>query len=94
MGRLSKHLDRANEAIAGVEDAVMLDVEKVITRTKEVHKTRETVFLQKHMSLDGQMSDLKEFATDLENDLKNDKRGASGGAATGTPYTGTGGTNG
>lgn len=91
MGRLAATLAKANDAIASVEVAADHHVEKIIERTKEVRKKLEAVALNKHMRLDGQMSDLIEFDKDLDADLKNDR--GDGGANTGNAYTGTGGEN-
>lgn len=85
MGRLASILAKANDAVASVEHAVEQDVVEIIDRTKDVHKLREQTKLQKLMQLDGQISDLKEFARDLEEDLRKNDTGASDGNA----YAGT-----
>lgn len=87
MGRLADRLAKANDAMAGVEIAVEKDVDALIERTKLVHKTRETVFMKKHMNLDGNMSDLAEFNKDLEDFGKNDR--SSDGENSGDAYVGT-----
>lgn len=79
MGRLSQHLNRANDAIATVEHATIRDVEGIIERTKEVHALREDAMLKKRMNLDDQVSDIKEFAKDLEAFGKNDDGRSSNG---------------
>jgi hypothetical protein len=76
MGRLADKLAKASDAIAGVESAVEKDVEKLIERTEEIHKKRETVFLKKQMHLDQHVTDLAEFEKDLEDFGKNDRSGA------------------
>ena len=85
MGRLSKILERATNAQLGLETAVEQDVQKYVERVADVHKTRETVFMQKHMDLDGHVSDLAEFKEDLEAFGKNEHSGAKNGDA----YVGT-----
>lgn len=89
MGRLADVLARANDAVAGVEAAVERDVDLLIERTKEVHKRRETVFLQKHTGLDQHMTDLAEFSKDLEDFGKNDHSGAGGSSSESGAYKGT-----
>jgi len=88
MGRLADKLSKANDAIAGLEIAVERDVDKLIGRTKEVHRRREDVFMKKHVALDGHMSDLAEFEKDLnEFDGKNDH--SDDGERSGNAYVGT-----
>jgi len=100
MGRLSKILDRAKNAEAALEMAVEQDVQKYVERVQQIDRKREDTFLAKHSALDGHVSDLTEFADDLEDWRKNDR--SSGGANTGTntgsgsdgnAYHGTGGKN-
>lgn len=86
MGRLADKLNRATDAIAGVELAVERDIDALIERTRTVHKTREDVFLRKQMQLDQHMTDLGEFSRDLEDFGKNDRSGD--GDSSGSAYTG------
>jgi len=87
MGRLSQHLNRANDAIAAVEHATIRDVESIIDRTKEVHALREDTMFKKRMGLDDQISDLKEFAKDLEDFGKNEPGRTGNGASWKPPVT-------
>lgn len=87
MGRLSKILDVARNAEANLEQAVEADVQKYVERVEEVHKRKDVVFQGKHEALDGHVSDLHEFSTDLEDFArKNDRSGAG---SNGSAYTGT-----
>lgn len=70
MGRLADKFKKAKDAIAGFEVAVEQDVDGVIKRVGELHAKREQVNLQKHMQLDGHMTDLHEFAADLDEELR------------------------
>lgn len=70
MGRLSDKFKKANDAIAGFEVAVEKDVDGVIERVGELHAKREQVKLQKHMQLDTHMTDLHEFAADLDEEMR------------------------
>lgn len=72
MGRLADKLAKASDAVAGVEIAVERDVETLIERTREVHKKREAAFMKKHVGLDGLVTDLAGFDTDLDDFGKND----------------------
>lgn len=72
MGRLSKHLGRANNALDDLEMAVVRNVDKLVERTQAVHKRQEEAFFAKHVDLDAQMSDIAEFEKDIEDfDRKN-----------------------
>ena len=72
MGRLSDILAKASNAQAGLETAVEADVNKYVDRVEQIHKKRETVFLKKHAELDGTVTDLAQFETELEAFGKND----------------------
>ena len=87
MGRLADKLAKANNAIAGVENAVEKDVDALIERTARVDAKRQEVFMAKHTRLDQHMTDLAEFETDLDDFGKNDFSGA--GESTGDAYVGT-----
>lgn len=89
MGRLADRLARANDAVQSIEDAVDRDVDKLIERTKVVHKRREDAFMKKHADLDRQMGDIAEFEKDLEvfdgkNDFSNGGENSNGSAYVGT----------
>lgn len=84
MGRLADTLKKAANARAGLEIAVETDVAKYIGRVDDIHRRRETVFLQKHSDLDAAMTDLAEFGRELEDFGKNERSGDGGNAYTGT----------
>lgn len=88
MGRLSDKLARARDAIDALDLATERDVDKIITRTEELHAKREIVMTRKHVSLDERMTDLTEFGQDLDDFGKNDRSGA-GGSSSGSAYDGT-----
>lgn len=89
MGRLADKLAKANDALQSIETAVERDVDKLIERTKVVHKRREDAFMKKHADLDRQMGDIAEFEKDLEafdgkNDFSDDGSRSEGSAYGGT----------
>ena len=85
MGRLSDILAKAADARVGLETAVETDVNKYVDRVEEIHKKREAVFLKKHSELDGTVTDLAQFETELDAFGKNDR---SGDGANGNAYAG------
>jgi hypothetical protein len=76
MGRLSDILAKASNAQAGLETAVETDVNKYVERVEQIHKKREDVFHKKHAELDGTVTDLAQFETELDDFRKNDRSGA------------------
>jgi hypothetical protein len=88
MGRLSDILAKASNAQAGLETAVEADVNKYVDRVEQIHKKREDVFLKKHSELDGTVTDLAQFETELDAFGKNDHSGAG---ANGNAYVGVNG---
>ena len=86
MGRLSDILAKASNAQAGLETAVEADVNKYVDRVQEIHKKREAVFLKKHTELDGTVTDLAQFETELDAFGKNDHSGD--GKNSGNAYAG------
>ena len=96
MGRLSKHLGRANNALDDLEMAVARNVDKLVERTQAVHKRQEEAFFRKHVELDGHMSDVAEFEKDIEEFDRKNSSGAGESidsadklASLETPYTKT-----
>lgn len=84
MGRLADKLNRARNAMDGLEHAVSQDVDKFVERVGQVHRRREDLFAKQHSMLDADVSDLAEMEKDLEAFGKNDH-------SDGSAYTGVNG---
>lgn len=87
MGRLSKILEAARNAEANLEVSIGHKVRKYVERVAAVDEHADRVFLDRHVALDGQMTDLHDFHADLDDFAKNDRSGS--GSNDSTPYTGT-----
>lgn len=88
MGRLAGILAKASEARAGLETVVEKNVAGYIERVNSAHVRVDAVFMQKHVELDGHVSDLAEFERDIEAFGKNDQSHVG---ENGSAYVGTGG---
>lgn len=94
MGRLSKHLNRASNAMDDLEMSVARNVDKLVERVQAVNVRQEDAFMRKHVELDGHVADVAEFEKDIEEfDRKNSSGAGENSSADklasldGTPYS-------